>query len=106
MCCWSMTRSKTTRRPAAPRNGRSSGNGGSRCRSVLCPLDNRLNKQVRIRRLTPWLARREIRFKANSPGARLLVEQLRDFPNADHDDGPDALEIALRVVCEQLALAL
>jgi hypothetical protein len=50
--------------------------------------------------LTPWLARRELRFKANSPGARLLVEQLRDFPHADHDDGPDALEMAVRVLCE------
>ena len=64
-----------------------------------------MNKQVRIRRLTPWLSRRDIRFKANSPGARLLVEQLRDFPHADHDDGPDALEMALRVMCEQLAMA-
>jgi hypothetical protein len=27
----------------------------------------------------------------------MLVEQLRDFPIADHDDGPDALEMALRL---------
>ena len=77
-------------------------------RNVLIPLwtyENRVNKRVRIRRLTPWLSRRDLRFKANSPGARLLVEQLRDFPHADHDDGPDALEMALRVLCEQLAMA-
>jgi hypothetical protein len=25
-----------------------------------------------------------------------LVDQLRDFPIGDHDDGPDALEMAIR----------
>ena len=28
---------------------------------------------------------------------RLLVDQLRDFPAGDHDDGPDALEMAIRL---------
>jgi hypothetical protein len=32
-----------------------------------------------------------------------MVEQLRDFPNGDHDDGPDALEMALRLASELLA---
>ena len=45
----------------------------------LCTINNQVNKQVRIRRLTPHLARHRIRFKGDSPGARLLVEQLRDF---------------------------
>jgi hypothetical protein len=26
-----------------------------------------------------------------------LVDQLRDFPQGSHDDGPDALEMALRL---------
>jgi hypothetical protein len=26
-----------------------------------------------------------------------LVQQLKDFPVGDHDDGPDALEMALRL---------
>jgi predicted phage terminase large subunit-like protein len=72
----------------------------SRARGVLLPLytiDNRVKKIVRIRRLTPWLAQKRLRFKGDSPGARLLVEQLRDFPNGDHDDGPDALEMAIRL---------
>jgi predicted phage terminase large subunit-like protein len=56
-----------------------------------------LKKVVRIRRLTPYLAKRQIRFKAGSKGARLLVEQLRDFPNGDHDDGPDALDQAVQL---------
>jgi predicted phage terminase large subunit-like protein len=63
-------------------------------------FDNRVPKVVRIRRLTPLLAQGRIKFKAGSPGARLLVEQLRDYPNGDHDDGPDALEMAVRMAGE------
>jgi predicted phage terminase large subunit-like protein len=65
--------------------------------TVACSITNTVNKQVRIRRLGPLLAARRLRFKTNSPGTRLLVEQLREFPIADHDDGPDALEMALRL---------
>ena len=68
----------------------------------LYTINNTVNKLVRIRRLTPHLAAGRIRFKGDSPGARLLVEQLRDFPNGDHDDGPDALEMALRVLGDLL----
>jgi hypothetical protein len=45
------------------------------------------------------------RFKGGSPGARLLIEQLRDFPCGDHDDGPDALEMAVRLGNDMFALA-
>jgi hypothetical protein len=45
---------------------------------------------------------RRLRFMANSPGTRLLVEQLQEFPIGDHDDGPDALEMALRLAVEVL----
>jgi predicted phage terminase large subunit-like protein len=60
-------------------------------------LDNRVNKLVRIRRLGPYLASRRLRFKNDSPGTRLLVEQLEQFPIGDHDDGPDAAEMAIRL---------
>ena len=43
---------------------------------------------------------RELRFKADSPGCRLLVDQLMDFPLAEHDDGPDALEMCARLPLE------
>jgi len=65
--------------------------------TAACSITNTVNKLVRIRRLGPLLAARRLRFKTNSPGTRLLVEQLREFPIADHDDGPDALEMALRL---------
>ncbi|MBN2577887.1 MAG: hypothetical protein JXB10_02765 [Pirellulales bacterium] len=67
-----------------------------------CPIENTVNKLVRIRRLGPYLAGRRLRFKSGSPGARLLVEQLREFPVGDHDDGPDAAEMALRLAAEYL----
>jgi predicted phage terminase large subunit-like protein len=66
------------------------------------PIHNSTNKLVRIRRLGPYLASRRLRFKADSPGTRLLVEQLTMFPVADHDDGPDALEMAVRLAAELL----
>src|SRR5262245_9652204 len=72
---------------------------------VLLPLygiNNTENKQVRIRRLTPYLSQRQLRFKARSPGTLLLVQQLKDFPQGDHDDGPDALEMAVRLAAEAL----
>ncbi len=73
--------------------------------TVPCPIVNKLNKIVRIRRLGPYLAARRLRFLRNNRGTRLLVEQLADFPQADHDDGPDALEMAIRLA-EELAAGL
>jgi predicted phage terminase large subunit-like protein len=70
------------------------------CRVSL--IDNSVNKLVRIRRLGPLLSSRAIRFKANSAGTKLLVEQLKEFPIGDHDDGPDALEMAVRMAEEML----
>jgi len=66
-------------------------------------IDNRVNKLVRIRRLGPHLSARRLRFKNDSPGTRLLVEQMREFPQGTHDDGPDALEMALRLLGELVA---
>ncbi len=59
---------------------------------------NNVNKRVRIRRMSSWLAQRRLRFLSRSPSTHLLVDQLRDFPVGDHDDGPDALEMALRLM--------
>lgn len=60
-------------------------------------ITNTENKLQRIRAtLTEYLHQRRFRFKRNSPGASLLVEQLKGFPSCKHDDGPDALEMAVR----------
>ena len=69
----------------------------------LYTLDNRVNKLVRIRRLTPCLSPGRIcDSKATRPGRGCWCEQLRDFPNGDHDDGPDALEMAMRLAADLL----
>jgi predicted phage terminase large subunit-like protein len=65
-------------------------------------LDNRVNKQVRIRRLGPYLSSGRLRFRSGSPSTRLLVDQLKQFPVGDHDDGPDAAEMAIRLAAELL----
>lgn len=66
-------------------------------------INNNTPKPVRIRRLGPLLSQRRVRFKRNSPGVQLLISQLREFPNAMHDDGPDALEMAYRLAQQMLA---
>lgn len=58
-------------------------------------FNNTEKKELRIRRLDPYLREGKVRFR-DSTGCRLLVQQLRDFPLGDHDDGPDALEMAVR----------
>jgi len=62
----------------------------------LYSVTNHVAKRTRIRMLTPYLAGGALRFKRNSPGTKKLVEQLRGFPFTRHDDGPDALEMAVR----------
>ncbi len=53
-------------------------------------------KEERIRRLTPYLSAGTFRFR-DTPSTRLLVAQLQQFPVGSHDDGPDALEYAMRL---------
>jgi len=59
-------------------------------------LTGNVPKEVRIRRLSADVTRKNIRFRA-TPGTRMLVRQLQEFPVADFDDGPDALEYARRL---------
>jgi len=66
-------------------------------RIPVWPVRNTEPKIMRIRRIGPYLADRELRFRP-TPGCRKLVDQLRDFPLGEHDDGPDALEMALRML--------
>lgn len=72
----------------------------------LSKLHNTVAKNVRIRRIGPWLSRRAICFKRGCESTELLVNQLRDFPLGSHDDGPDALEMALRLMEEQQCVRL
>jgi predicted phage terminase large subunit-like protein len=58
----------------------------------LYTIKNRSNKQSRIASLEPEVTQGRIRLCRRH---QLLLDQLRQFPLAVHDDGPDALEMAL-----------
>lgn len=62
-----------------------------------------IQKEVRILRMTRFVVSNVFRF-LDTPGTHLLVDQMEGFsrtPNKDrHDDGPDALEMAVHTAVE------
>jgi predicted phage terminase large subunit-like protein len=62
-------------------------------------VNNTVNKNLRIERLGKFFAAGMIRFRRTA-GCEILLQQLKDFPNGKHDDGPDAMEQAIRLLCE------
>lgn len=60
-------------------------------------ITNTTDKTIRIQRLGPLLHRKAFRF-LDTPDNRLLVSQLKEFPLGKYDDGPDALEMARRLL--------
>ncbi len=54
------------------------------------PIIPSADKNLRIERLQPPVAAGLIRF---STAHTTLIEQLQQWPNADHDDGPDCLDM-------------
>ena len=70
-------------------------------RSLVLPVKgvtNRLAKETRVASLSPLMERGKIRFIRGHSDQELLVEQLLYFPSRTlHDDGPDALEGAVRL---------
>jgi predicted phage terminase large subunit-like protein len=64
-------------------------------------INNTESKLLRIRTLGPYLARGQVRVK-NTAGGRELVSQLRDVPNGEYDDCPDALSGMVRRVLVNL----
>ena len=57
-------------------------------------------KIARIRRLTPYVTRRECASARIRPAAGGWSTSSMDFPLAEHDDGPDALEMCTRLPVE------
>jgi hypothetical protein len=65
----------------------------------LQPIQNYgIHKNTRISRLSIWFQRRFFRYKRGCKSTKLLIQMLLDHPKSLHDDGPDALEGALRVL--------
>lgn len=64
-------------------------------------LTNTQDKQLRIERLQPDIKNGYIKFMRDQ---KLLLEQLEYFPLAAHDDAPDSLEMARRLVGRSVTL--
>jgi len=73
-------------------------------RGQVLPLKgvtHRIAKETRVAALSPLLERGKIRFIRGHSDQELLIEQLLYFPSRTlHDDGPDALEGAIRLAQE------
>ncbi|MEI2686514.1 MAG: phage terminase large subunit [Cypionkella sp.] len=54
------------------------------------PIIPNSDKDLRIERLQPPISAGLIRLH---PTQQTLIDQLQQWPNADHDDGPDALDM-------------
>ncbi len=65
-------------------------------------LTNTVNKDLRIERLGKFLQGGMFKFRKTA-GCELLINQLKGFPNDKYRDGPDALEQAVRALCEHFA---
>jgi len=57
------------------------------------PINSQTNKQARIAGLETLVTQGLIAFSRRH---QILLEQLRQFPLGKHDDGPDALEMAIQ----------
>lgn len=60
------------------------------------------DKILRIQSLQPDVKNARVKFRRDQ---QKLIEQLVNFPSADHDDGPDALEGAITLLGRRSALA-
>lgn len=67
---------------------------------LIYPVLNSVNKKVRIRRLGSYLSQKRLKFKRSSTSVNILLNQLKEFPLSSHDDGPDALEMSVRMLVE------
>jgi predicted phage terminase large subunit-like protein len=64
-------------------------------------VTNRVAKETRVASLAPFLERGKLRFIRGHSDQELLIEQILYFPSRTlHDDGPDALEGAVRLAQE------
>jgi predicted phage terminase large subunit-like protein len=66
----------------------------------IIPIKNTAEKVKRILTLQPWLKSGAIKLSSKQG---LLLEEARYFPRGKHDDGLDALEMAVRLSTEHNA---
>lgn len=68
---------------------------------LTATITQHTDKIARIKTtLGPLLNKGLLRFKRGSLGVDRLLEQMRGFPKHQHDDGPDSLEMAIRMAAK------
>lgn len=67
------------------------------------PITPITDKALRVERLQPPVVGGLIRF---NPAHKVLIDQLQQWPDADHDDGPDCLEMLWTNTLEKAMTAL
>ncbi len=73
--------------------------------SCVLPIENYgTHKNTRISRLGAWFKRRILRFQRGCPSTQILMQQILDHPHSDHDDGPDDLEMNVRVLSQNYVI--
>jgi predicted phage terminase large subunit-like protein len=68
----------------------------------VAEIKSHSDKYLRIQTLQPWIKNGWIRFKRHHAA---LIQQMIHYPMADHDDGPDALEMLKSLAESGAALA-
>lgn len=71
------------------------------CPVAAAPIQQTTDKGLRIEGIEPFVSNGNIRLH---PRLKTLISQMRHHPKADHDDGPDALEMLWRVATSMLGL--
>lgn len=61
----------------------------------IAEMRHNKDKVIRVQSLVPYVKNGYIKFKGDQ---RLLLDQLAGFPKIRHDDGPDCLEMAVRLM--------
>ena len=69
---------------------------------IIKGVHSHSDKILRIQSLQPDIRNGRIKFKKDQ---QKLIDQLLNFPSADHDDGPDALEIAMSLIGKRSGFA-
>ena len=66
----------------------------------IIPVEDTLNKELRIRRLDPYIKKRQFRF-VDDFGTMLCLNQIKTWDGipgvGKHDDGPDSLDMACQM---------
>lgn len=68
----------------------------------ILPVRQNADKLLRIQSLQPDIKNGRVKFRRDQ---KVLIDQLVNFPSADHDDGPDALEGAIGMLGRRSAIA-